>query len=144
VSFCFLVEIVPMKPPVGRLVALLALVLLVSAGLGSVSAVAADNSEPKVIMDVSKAKYIVYSPAPQYPKVARINHLGGFGIYEVQFRRGVASAVFVTMSTGHKVLDDAAVVALRQWRSWKDVSRVMMVPITFASSSGTEPANNRQ
>jgi hypothetical protein len=119
------------------------LLTIVVAGLGSMSA-PAESDEPKVVMDVSKAKFIVYSPAPQFPKAALINHLGGSGIYEVQFRRGVASAVFVTMSTGHKVLDDAAIVALRQWRSWKDVSRVMMVPITFVSGSGTKPADNRE
>ena len=35
-------------------------------------------------------------------------------------------------TTGHKALDDAAVAALRQWRSWKDIVRVVMVPIVFA------------
>jgi len=58
--------------------------------------------------------------------------LGGTGFFEVQFRGGNAVGVFVTMSTGHKVLDDAALTALRQWHSWKDIVRVMMVPITFS------------
>ena len=83
-------------------------------------------------MDVSKAKFLVHAPPPEYPAEALKNRWGGTGFFEVQFRRGVAVGAFVTMSTGHKVLDNAALAALRQWRSWKDITRVMLVPITFA------------
>ena len=66
-------------------------------------------------------------------------------IFEVQFRRnGTASAVFVTLSTGYKVLDDAARVALRQRRGWKIGPRVAMVPITFASGREKEPAHKQR
>jgi hypothetical protein len=109
-----------------------------------VSAAPANSDEPKVIMDVSKAKYIVYSPLPQYPEQARKNHWGGFGIFEVQFRHGVASAVFVTLSTSTRYWMDAAVVALRQWRSWKDRPRVTMVPITFASGGEKKPTDKQR
>ena len=97
-------------------------------------AVPAAHHEPKVIVDTSKARGLVYAPVPEYPKEARKNHWGGFGIFEVQFRRdGLVHAVFVTMSTGHKVLDDATVSTLRQWRSWKGYKMIaLMVPITFA------------
>jgi hypothetical protein len=74
---------------------------------------------------------------------ARNNHWGGSGLFEVHFRREVAVGVFVTMSTGHKVLDDAALAALRQWRSWKDIVRVMMVPITFAPDGDAKPAKKK-
>ena len=95
-------------------------------------------------MDVSKAKFLTYSPAPVYPVEARKQHWGGTGIFEVQFRRGVAVGVFVTMSTGHKALDNAAVAALRQWRSWKDIVRVVMVPITFATGDEKKSVSKKQ
>ena len=109
------------------------------------SAVLAESDEAKVIMDVSKMKGLVYSPPPQYPSEARKNHWGGFGIFEVQFRRnGSVSAVFVTLSTGHKVLDNAATIALRQWRGWKVGPRVAMVPIAFASGREKKPADKKR
>lgn len=123
-----------MKPPVGRGLVPLAFLLIALAFPKLGKAAPANAGEPKVIMDVSKAKFLVYSPPPQYPAEARKNHWGGSGFFEVQFRRGVAVGAFVTMSTGHKVLDNAALAALRQWRSWKDITRVMLVPITFSST----------
>lgn len=104
--------------------------------LGSqILAAPADSHEPAVILNMSKAKGLVYSPTPGYPKEALRKHWGGSGIFEVQFRRdGLPSAVFVTLSTGHKELDESVTSVLRQWRSWKGYRIiVMMVPVTFAS-----------
>lgn len=90
---------------------------------------------PKVIINVSKIRPLVSSPLPQYPKEAVKNHWGGFGIFEVHFRQtdGTASAVFVLLSTNHKILDDAAKTALMRWRCWSGNTRVAMVPVTFAA-----------
>jgi len=55
----------------------------------------ADSPEPRVILNMRKAKGLAYSPTPEYPKEALRKHWGGFGIFEVQFRRdGLPSAVF--------------------------------------------------
>jgi len=88
-------------------------------------------------MHAKDMKGLEYAPAPEYPKEALKKHWGGFGIFEVQCRRdGKVWAVFVTLSTGHKVLDDAAVATLHQWRSWKGYKLVVFpVPITFDPGS---------
>jgi len=132
-----------MEISLGRFFTLIAFLIIVSATPRQGFAEPAKTDEPRVIMDVSKAKFLVYSPPPQYPSEARKNHWGGFGIFEVQLRHGVASAVFVTLSTGHKVLDNAATTALRQWRSWKDHPRAVMVPITFAPGGANKKARDK-
>ena len=110
------------------------------------SAAPAVNHEPKVIVNTSKARKVVYAPVPEYPKEARKNHWGGFGIFEVQFRGdGLVHAVFVTMSTGHKVLDDTTVSTLRQWRSWKGYRMIaVMVPIIFAPGDKEKKEEKRK
>ena len=96
------------------------------------------NQEPRVIMDVSKIKTLTYSPTPDYPKEARKNHWGGSGLFEIHFRRdGLVSAVFVILSTGHKVLDDAASSTLRQWHSWKGY-RTIVAAVTIVFAPGGE------
>lgn len=99
-----------------------------------VMAAPAASAAPQVIMKIGKPKGLVYSPTPEHPKEALRKHWGGSGLFEVQFRRdGNASAVFVTLSTGHKVLDEAVTRTLHQWRSWKGYRFIMVaVPITFA------------
>ena len=109
------------------------------------SAASAGNSEPRVLVNTSKMRGLVYAPAPEYPKEALKNHWGGFGIFEVQFRGdGLVHAVFVTMSTGHKVLDDTTVSTLRQWRSWKGYRMIAaMVPVTFAVGDNDKQAKRK-
>ena len=97
-------------------------------------------------MNMGKTRGLVFSPAPEYPKEALQKHWGGWGLFEVQFRReGVPSAVYVTLSTGHKVLDDSVVRTLRQWRSWKGYRfMVYAVPITFSTGDVEKPAHKKQ
>jgi TonB family protein len=106
----------------------------------------ADSPEPRVILNMGKAKGLVYSPTPEYPKEALKKHWGGLGIFEVQFRRdGLPSAVFVTLSTGHKELDESVTSTLRQWRSWKGYRGiVMMVPVTFAPGEVKNPVAKKE
>jgi TonB family protein len=106
----------------------------------------ADSPEPRVILNMRKAKGLAYSPTPEYPKEALRKHWGGFGIFEVQFRRdGLPSAVFVTLSTGHKELDESVTSTLRQWQSWKGYrSIVMMVPVTFAPGEAKGPVAKKE
>ena len=97
-------------------------------------------------MNLGKTRGLVFSPTPEYPKEALTKRWGGFGLFEVQFRRdGLASAVFVTLSTGHKVLDDSVTRTLRQWRSWKGYRFIVVaVPITFESGKGEKPPRKKQ
>lgn len=104
----------------------------------------AESHQPQVIMNMKKARCLVYSPTPEYPTEALQKHWGGSGLFEVQFRRdGQISAVFVTLSTGHKVLDDAVTRTLHQWRSWKGYRFIMVaVPVTF-TPGGEGKAGNK-
>ena len=59
----------------------------------------------------------VNAPAPGYPITARRNHWTGAGIFICKGRPdGTVSSVDVRQSTGHEILDQAAIAALRQWR----------------------------
>lgn len=124
-----------------------ALLAILLAGSGTISATPpVESHDPRVILNMGKTRGLVFSPTPEYPKEALKKHWGGSGLFEVQFRRdGLASAVFVTLSTGHKVLDDSVTRTLRQWRSWKGYRFIVVaVPITFAPGDVEKPARKKQ
>jgi periplasmic protein TonB len=60
----------------------------------------------------------IYSPQPEYPPEALAHHLTGNGMFlmRVHVNSGRVAQVSVVQSTGHTVLDAAAVRALQQWR----------------------------
>src|SRR4029077_14477070 len=55
---------------------------------------------------------------PKYPHEARDRGLTGRGVAEVKVdpRSGYATSAWMLKSTGHQILDNAAVEAFRQWR----------------------------
>jgi TonB family protein len=55
---------------------------------------------------------------PKYPREARERGLTGRGVAEVKVdpRSGNVTSAWMRKSTGHQILDDAAVEAFRQWR----------------------------
>ena len=73
-------------------------------------------------------------PTPQYPIDARRRHLGGKGLFHVtvSYETGEVTSVAVESSTGYKVLDDAAVQALRKWKFRPHRITGMKIPITFS------------
>ena len=68
--------------------------------------------------DAKKAKhYALYAPRPQYPLEARKHHWTGSGLVGCNIRSdGTAASVDVIRSTGHQMLDQAAITAFLQWR----------------------------
>jgi protein TonB len=75
---------------------------------------------------------------PDYPMVARIGHVQGRLVLRVEVTdSGSAAAVAVAVSSGHAVLDDAAVAAVRAWRfvpatkGGVPVAGIAMLPIQF-------------
>ena len=72
---------------------------------------------------------VVYAPMPVVPASAQ--HLSGRGLYVVELVNGNVEDVRVVKSTGYKVLDDAAIVALRQWRFKPHVIWKSHIPIEF-------------
>jgi TonB family protein len=77
---------------------------------------------------------IVFNPAPVYPEQARRANppIGGSGRFRIVFdANGQAREVQIVRPTGQSTLDQAAVEALRQWKSEPGHEWSLVVPITF-------------
>ena len=69
---------------------------------------------------------------PAYPYAARDQHLEGSGLYRLNIKPdGTVASVTVLKSTGHRLLDDAAVDAFRQWRFRPGALHALKLPINF-------------
>jgi protein TonB len=78
------------------------------------------------------------SPSPRHPELARGRGREGTVFVEADVdERGVPSAVRVRQSSGHAILDEAAVAAIDRWRfsparsAGKPVPRRVVVPVEF-------------
>jgi TonB family protein len=89
--------------------------------------------QPKVITSVRADDVFIRMPRPAYPLEAREKRITGRGMYQVLFRpeTGVVTRVTVLESTGSKLLDQAAITALSQWRARPGRISRMHVPFTF-------------
>ena len=60
----------------------------------------------------------IYTPRPEYPLAARERRFTGSGkfLMRIRVRTGLVSDIKMTQSTGHAILDQAVVHALKQWR----------------------------
>ena len=77
----------------------------------------------------------VYAPHSEYPLAARRRHWTGRGIFRCKLRPdGTVLSVDVLQSTGHDILDQAAIAALRQWRFKVHGGDLVRVPIRFTMS----------
>ena len=78
-------------------------------------------------------RIMLAAPAPEYPAEARTKRISGAGLYDVQMRvkTGIVTRVAVLRSTGSKLLDDAAVRALKQWRARPNTVSHINVPVRF-------------
>jgi TonB family protein len=75
---------------------------------------------------------------PDYPYAARDKHLEGSGLYRLNIKPdGTVSSVTVVKSTGHVILDQAAIHAFRQWRFTPGALPVMKIPINFTMKGVT-------
>jgi protein TonB len=88
---------------------------------------------PRVTME----QMWVATPQPKYPAEALKQHLTGRGVFSLKIhsKTYTVSSVTVVQSTGHKILDDAAIKALSRWRGRPSelMSRTdhVHVPVTF-------------
>lgn len=78
------------------------------------------------------------SPKPIYPAKAEKKGIGGRVLLRVQVNHeGVVTSVVVSESSGHSILDDAAVAAVKKWRflpaeeNGQKIATTTMVPIRF-------------
>ena len=85
-----------------------------------------------IVSDEPKA-LAVYAPRPAYPYEARDKHQTGRGIVfvNVDSSTGVVTSAQMLKSTGHKILDDSALEAFRQWRFKTGGVRKVRIPINF-------------
>jgi TonB family protein len=77
-------------------------------------------------------KLIIEKIVPRYPVEARQARLQGAGFFNLRIngKTGIVESVIIARSTGHRMLDDAAVGALKRWRFKTNVERAR-VPIQF-------------
>jgi len=74
----------------------------------------------------------VSSPQPVYPLAARKQHWTGAGDFVCHIRPdGTVASVDVRRSTGHLVLDQAAITALQHWRFQPGKMEAINIPIDF-------------
>src|ERR1700730_16770386 len=110
-------------------------VLLAATSQGS----AADPSAKALIgiRRVTMEQMWIAAPQPEYPGEALKKHLTGRGVFSLKIRPQTCTvtSVSVVQSTGHKILDDAAIKALSRWRGRSnDLMRRtdhVHVPVTF-------------
>jgi periplasmic protein TonB len=79
------------------------------------------------------SKVAVSYPTPPYPAEARHRHIAGKGLFylHVSQRTGDVTSVEVVASTGHPILDNAAVYTLKRWKFRPHTIIDLKVPITF-------------
>jgi TonB family protein len=75
----------------------------------------------------------IYAPRPQYPYEARARRQVGAGvaILAVDPNTGVVKKAEMAISTGHGVLDNAALEAFREWRFKPGTVSKVKIPIRF-------------
>jgi TonB family protein len=90
--------------------------------------------------DDVKADLLVWHK-PEYPYAARRDFLQGKGLYLVRFdlKTGWATEASIARSSGHAILDQSALQAMRQWRIKPHTYAKIKVPINFILS-GDEAA----
>jgi TonB family protein len=69
-------------------------------------------------VSIPKPATAIYTPQPNYPAFAWLNHWQGRGVFvmRIEIKSGRVKDAYVQRSTGHKELDAAAIAALRHWR----------------------------
>jgi len=104
--------------------------LFVFAALG-VSRVEAAKKEAPVTIDLRAV--LVSGVAPEYPYEARRDHITGRGIVVMKIDRttGNVTSCEMAQSTGSDLLDEAALIAFRQWHFKPGGATMAKTPITF-------------
>jgi TonB family protein len=88
---------------------------------------------PPLLPPHAEEKLILERPTPEYPIDARRNRMEGTGVFKLltNQKTGAVSSVRILRSTGYKILDEAAVRGLKNWRLRPASGRAVVVPVTF-------------
>ncbi len=89
-------------------------------------------------MDRAKA-LALYAPRPEYPVEARSRHMTGHGIALLQINQKTGEVIAAQMekSTGHAMLDHAALAAFSRWRFKPGTVKQVRIPIRYTMSGKT-------
>ena len=98
-------------------------------------------SDKDAAAEKAATAFAIKAPPPDYPYEARKARLSGAGVAIMRLDRatGVVTDVVMSPSTGHKVLDNAAMRAFRQWRFKPGTIAMVRLPITFAMPTTIYP-----
>ena len=90
-------------------------------------------SRSRPLPDAIRMDVVIHKVPPEYPFQARRSRLTGGGILvgAVNIKTGYVVSVRMEKSTGHKILDAAALDAFRQWRFKPGTTRKFRVPINY-------------
>jgi TonB family protein len=92
------------------------------------------DPKPKRVFYLDVSEYLpTYSFPPEYPREARDKGLTGKGVAVVKVdpATGHVTSVSMIKSTGHDILDNAALRAFRQWRFRPRGITTFEIPIQF-------------
>jgi TonB family protein len=79
------------------------------------------------------SRYVRVAPHPEYPAEARLRHMSGSGLALLKIDRHSGRVTSATMlrTTGHAILDDAALRAYRAWRFQPGKISELRLPTVF-------------
>jgi TonB family protein len=88
---------------------------------------------PPLLPPDAEEKLILEKPTPEYPIDARRNRMEGTGVFKllINQKTGAVSSVRILKSTGYRILDEAAVRGLKNWRFRPPTGQGALVPVTF-------------
>ena len=85
-----------------------------------------------------KLEPVYYAPRPEYPQSARKEHLEGTGVAEIHIKPdGAVASVNMRRSTGHKILDEAAMHGFLAWHFRPHSLTLVRVPIQYRMNFGS-------
>ncbi len=107
----------------------------------STTATNAVSSEPETFTQANYRANYAINPKPEYPAIARSREWEGKVLLRVQVSaEGLTESVKIDKSSGHDILDDCAIEAVKKWRfipakrGDTPVASSVIVPISFSLS----------
>jgi len=109
-------------------------ILIACLSVTAVCSVVAEENSVSTLKKETKGKALaIYALRPEYPLQAQRNRLSGSGValLEVDKCTGYVTSARMLQSMGHKILDDVALKAFRQWRFKPGTASQIKIPINY-------------